>query len=140
MNNAGIVELKDWLDRAQVARIDESVCIGCTLCIQACPFDAIVGSTQVMHTVIAQECTGCTLCLPPCPVDCIVMTNTNEQLNEEEQRAAALHARKRYEQRIDRLAQEAEAKQDRKQMPALQVDNAAVTRAIAKARARLNKN
>jgi len=56
-----------------VAVIDENVCIGCTLCIQACPVDAIVGSAKVMHTVIAAECTGCDLCLPPCPVDCIEM-------------------------------------------------------------------
>ena len=54
-----------------VVLIDESRCIGCTLCIQACPVDAIVGATKLMHTVIASECTGCDLCLPPCPVDCI---------------------------------------------------------------------
>jgi len=56
-----------------LAVIDESLCIGCTLCIQACPVDAILGAAQQMHTVIAQECTGCELCLPPCPVDCISM-------------------------------------------------------------------
>jgi electron transport complex protein RnfB len=54
-----------------VVKIDESRCIGCTLCIQACPVDAIVGAAKLMHTVIASECTGCDLCLPPCPVDCI---------------------------------------------------------------------
>jgi electron transport complex protein RnfB len=56
-----------------VAVIDENTCIGCTLCIQACPVDAIVGSAKHMHTIIARECTGCKLCLPPCPVDCIHM-------------------------------------------------------------------
>ena len=56
-----------------VAVIDEAVCIGCTLCIQACPVDAIVGASKQMHTVIEAECTGCDLCLPPCPVDCIEM-------------------------------------------------------------------
>ena len=56
-----------------VAVIDEAVCIGCTLCIQACPVDAIVGAAKQMHTVIESECTGCELCLPPCPVECIVM-------------------------------------------------------------------
>lgn len=56
-----------------VAVIDEAVCIGCTLCIQACPVDAILGASKQMHTVIAAECTGCELCLPPCPVDCIAM-------------------------------------------------------------------
>jgi len=56
-----------------VARIDESRCIGCTLCIQACPVDAIVGAVKQMHTVVAADCTGCDLCLPPCPMDCIEM-------------------------------------------------------------------
>src|SRR6202140_5338116 len=56
-----------------IARIDEATCIGCTLCIQACPTDAIVGAAKLMHTVIADRCTGCELCLPPCPVDCIAM-------------------------------------------------------------------
>jgi electron transport complex protein RnfB len=56
-----------------VAVIDESACIGCTLCIQACPVDAIVGAAKQMHTVIASLCTGCDLCVPPCPVDCIDM-------------------------------------------------------------------
>lgn len=56
-----------------VAVIDEPTCIGCTLCIQACPVDAILGSAKLMHTVLESECTGCDLCLPPCPVDCIEM-------------------------------------------------------------------
>ena len=56
-----------------VAVIVEKDCIGCTLCIQACPVDAILGAAKQMHTVIADECTGCELCLPPCPVECIVM-------------------------------------------------------------------
>ncbi len=59
-----------------VAVIDESACIGCTLCIQACPVDAIVGAAKQMHTVIASLCTGCDLCVPPCPVDCIDMQVT----------------------------------------------------------------
>ena len=60
-------------DMPEVAVIIEKDCIGCTLCIQACPVDAIVGSAKHMHTVIESECTGCELCLPPCPVDCIIM-------------------------------------------------------------------
>ena len=54
-----------------VVKIDEQVCIGCTLCIQACPVDAILGAAKQMHTVITSECTGCDLCIPPCPVECI---------------------------------------------------------------------
>jgi len=60
-------------DMPEVAVIIEEDCIGCTLCIQACPVDAIVGAAKMMHTVIESECTGCDLCLPPCPVDCIIM-------------------------------------------------------------------
>jgi electron transport complex protein RnfB len=58
-------------DIKTVVIIDEEICIGCTLCIQACPVDAILGAAKQMHTVIAKECTGCDLCIPPCPVDCI---------------------------------------------------------------------
>jgi len=56
-----------------VAFIHEDLCIGCTKCVQACPVDAIVGSTRQMHTVIGDECTGCELCVAPCPTDCIEM-------------------------------------------------------------------
>ena len=83
--DAGIAKLAALLDRAvkpldpacgeyrppQVAVIDEALCIGCVKCIHACPVDAIVGASKMMHTVIAAWCTGCELCIPPCPVDCI---------------------------------------------------------------------
>jgi electron transport complex protein RnfB len=58
-----------------VAVIDEAICIGCTLCIQACPVDAIVGAAKQMHTVVPELCTGCDLCVAPCPVDCIAMVD-----------------------------------------------------------------
>jgi electron transport complex protein RnfB len=63
-----------------LAVIDEARCIGCTLCIQACPVDAIVGAAKQMHTVIAAQCTGCELCVPPCPVDCIAMVPVTEDI------------------------------------------------------------
>ena len=64
-----------------VAVIDETTCIGCTLCIQACPVDAIAGAAKQLHTVIAAECTGCELCIPPCPVDCILMEPLAENIS-----------------------------------------------------------
>ena len=60
----------------RLALIDEAWCIGCTLCIKACPVDCIVGAPRRMHTVIESQCTGCELCLPACPVDCIQMVPT----------------------------------------------------------------
>ncbi len=64
----------------QVALIDEPLCIGCTLCIAACPVDAIVGASKLMHTVVIDQCTGCELCLPPCPVDCISLVPADDTL------------------------------------------------------------
>ena len=64
-----------------VVFIDEQTCIGCTLCIQACPVDAILGAAKQMHTIIEAECTGCDLCIPPCPVDCIYVKPVEQTLN-----------------------------------------------------------
>ena len=64
----------------QLALIDEQTCIGCTLCIQACPVDAIVGAAKQMHTIVAALCTGCELCVAPCPVECIRMQVITENL------------------------------------------------------------
>lgn len=72
----------EHLDIPLVAVIDEQTCIGCTLCIQACPVDAILGAAKRMHTVIADECTGCKLCLPPCPVDCIDMIPSTQTIDD----------------------------------------------------------
>lgn len=91
-----------------VAVIDENWCIGCTLCIKACPTDAIVGSNKLMHTVIEPYCTGCELCLPVCPVDCIALEvvsgeRTGWQAWTDTQ---AQQARERYLQHQQRTARE----------------------------------
>lgn len=83
-----------------VAMIDEPHCIGCTLCIQACPVDAIVGANKLMHTVISDLCTGCDLCVAPCPVDCITMVPATHEWTQDHAQAARIH----YQQRQSRLA------------------------------------
>lgn len=112
----GVVKLATLLDRPikpidpacgepgplRVAVIDEEHCIGCTLCIQACPVDAIVGANKRMHTVLADWCTGCDLCLPPCPVDCIEMREVDGQPSWSTEQAE--QARSRYEARKQRLS------------------------------------
>jgi len=65
----------------QLALIDEQTCIGCTLCIQACPVDAIVGAAKQMHTIVVALCTGCELCVKPCPVECIRMEVISENID-----------------------------------------------------------
>lgn len=93
----------------RVAVIDEAWCIGCTLCIQACPVDAIAGAARRMHTVLADWCTGCELCLAPCPTDCISLQALPEaDLADKTGWAAwsaqqAEDARRRYTARKDRL-------------------------------------
>lgn len=89
-----------------VAVIDEQACIGCTLCIEACPVDAIIGAAQLMHTVIAAECTGCGLCLPPCPVDCIAMVETAETWTHETRTQRAAQYRRRHAARVMRRERE----------------------------------
>jgi len=87
----------------QVAVIDEQFCIGCTLCIQACPVDAIIGASKLMHTVLPEQCTGCDLCVAPCPVDCITMEPVTPPRSWTPQDAA--RARTYFEARQRRLAQ-----------------------------------
>ena len=94
-----------------LAVIDETVCIGCTLCLQACPVDAILGANKHMHTVIAAECTGCELCIAPCPVDCITMIPLQDmadlpfQTTHPDMQAADI-ARMRYHNRLARIEHE----------------------------------
>ena len=93
-----------------VAVIDEAACIGCTLCIQACPVDAIVGAGKQMHTVIPALCTGCDLCVAPCPVDCIAMLPVTPGRTgwDAWSTAQAQAARERYHARNARLKREKE--------------------------------
>jgi electron transport complex protein RnfB len=102
-------------DVRKVAVIREAECIGCTKCIQACPVDAILGSAQRMHSVIASECTGCDLCLEPCPVDCIDMVARDAALlDREEMRRRAVHYKARYDFRNARKAEEAATEEHRR--------------------------
>jgi len=91
-----------------VALIDETWCIGCTLCIKACPVDCIVGAPKVMHTVVADQCTGCELCIPACPVDCISLVNVSGESTGWAAWSAeqAQQARERYAFRAQRLKRE----------------------------------
>ncbi len=122
-----------------VAVIDEARCIGCTLCIKACPVDAIVGASKLMHTVIAAACTGCELCLPPCPVDCIVMSGVR-QVDDAGRRVAAQQAKGRYEARLLRLARNrAVAEKNAELKAAAARKQSAVQRAVTRARARIRQ-
>ncbi|MBB5205309.1 electron transport complex protein RnfB [Inhella inkyongensis] len=140
-----------------LATIDEQWCIGCTLCITACPVDAIVGAAKQMHVVLSEACNGCELCVPVCPVDCIRMDSvtpgrtawnawTATQANESRRRYERHLARQpeAERRRTERLAHKAEAKLAN--LPALirqpeQADRkrAVVEAALAKARQRLGK-
>ena len=116
-----------------VAVIDEAWCIGYTLCIKACPTDAILGSNKVMHTVIEAACTGCDLCLPVCPVDCIEMVPISNERTGWSAWSAELaqQARHRYKARQLRLL--LEPAQEDKEVPGKQ---AMIAAALAKAKAR----
>ena len=115
-----------------VAVIDESRCIGCTLCIPACPVDAIFGSAKRMHSVIASQCTGCDLCLPPCPMDCISMVPVAPARAWTPVDQAA--ARERYDAHLERLERTTTAPRPLQTMPDQRAS--AVASAIARAQQR----
>ncbi|MEY4495702.1 MAG: hypothetical protein RL744_766 [Pseudomonadota bacterium] len=98
-----------------VAFIDPKTCIGCTLCIQACPVDAIIGASKQMHVVLSDWCTGCDLCIPPCPVDCITMIDVTDGKTGWDAWSPELArlARSRYEARDLRLDREQRDNDDR---------------------------
>jgi electron transport complex protein RnfB len=126
-----------------VAQIDEARCIGCTLCIQACPVDAIVGAAKLMHTVIAEVCTGCDLCLPPCPVDCIAMVAL-PRAQASWTRDLADAARARYQRRqlrrardqSERAQQLARKAQEKPGQPLADAKKALIRAALERAKAR----
>ncbi|MGH8603665.1 MAG: RnfABCDGE type electron transport complex subunit B [Gammaproteobacteria bacterium] len=103
------LDLVDLARRSpQVAVIDEAACIGCTKCIAACPFDAILGASKQMHTVLAELCTGCELCVAPCPVDCIALRTQDPTLRPSDWLQQALD---RYRSRKHRLRRQYEESQ-----------------------------
>ncbi len=119
-----------------LARIDETSCIGCTFCIDACPVDAIVGAAKRMHTVLPALCTGCDLCIPACPVDCIAMIPAGRMWSPRD----ATAARERHAARKRRLAGAAAPAKSPGRLPAAESGRAkrqaAIAAALARARAR----
>jgi electron transport complex protein RnfB len=115
-----------------VAQIDEAACIGCTLCIAACPVDAIIGGPKRMHVILATLCSGCELCVAPCPVDCIDMQPANRRWTD----ADAVAARDRHETRAARLLRAERIGERNARIAARARRQPCVADALARARAR----
>lgn len=129
-----------------LAVIDESICIGCVMCIKACPTDAIVGSAKLMHTVIEQDCTGCELCVEPCPVDCIDMVEQQQTpeadwLWADYSPLATERARKQTNKKIARETNRKQAKSSMSKLRELRKEKGTeqIKNDIAAALARVNK-
>jgi len=131
------------IKQRQLAVIDEDICIGCTLCIKACPVDAIIGANKMMHTVIAGECTGCDLCIPVCPVDCIYVVDDPDQEWSQDRRDLAKqrfvsHKERRENERKEReqrLSMQAELLKKTKSVQAETVEKAdLIAQIMAKAK------
>ncbi|MCW8806679.1 MAG: RnfABCDGE type electron transport complex subunit B [Rhodanobacter sp.] len=150
--SAGIAKLAELLQRPilpldpehgiekprTLARIIEVDCIGCTKCIQACPVDAIVGASKLMHTVIADDCTGCELCVPACPVDCIeLLPMPQSHMDMAHADTARAHFQRR-ETRLtgERLQREAELAARKVAVEAGEAQSNPVLEALARARAK----
>lgn len=128
------------------AHIDEQHCIGCTLCIRACPVDAIVGVNKFMHSVISDLCTGCDLCVPVCPVDCIRMLPAPTTWGTAQAQAAQQRHQRRQRrqaqwqtqetQRLQQASLQRPTPQDSSATPPTSAKAAAIAMALAKARAR----
>jgi len=120
-----------------VAVIDEERCIGCTLCIAACPVDAIVGAAKLMHTVLASSCTGCELCVPACPVDCILVQSIAPR-NAAALDAATADACRRAQGRLARMRDEPAAQAAaRREETAARKKRETIAKAVERARTRL---
>jgi electron transport complex protein RnfB len=115
--------------RSSVAVIDEARCIGCTLCIAACPVDAIAGANGLMHTVIEKYCIGCDLCLPPCPVDCIEMVPSLREWTDADVTAARRRARQRKTRLLARATVPATAAGERRSAVAAAIERVQAKRA-----------
>lgn len=114
----------------QLAKIDETLCIGCTKCIQACPVDSILGSMKQMHVILDDECIGCGLCVTPCPVDCIQMLDMAVPTYNADK------AKQRHKARKARLAEVKLSEIDQYQQAKITIEKTSIAAAVARAKSK----